>query len=254
MEILELLALAVGLAIGGAAVLLLVAVAGRRAIPERLEINGVRILKDSFVTVCLLPLDGGDVALFDAGADRNAKAVLAELGRMGLGRENVKTIFLTHGHRDHIAGARQFPNAQVMALAGEVDVAEGRTSPGGPFMVVMPVKPSGLKVHRALEDGEAVELGSVKVRVFAVPGHTPGSAAYLVNGVLILGDAADAAKDGRVRSAPWLFTASRAENRASLRRLAERLSGEGSVQAMVFGHSAALPEGIEPLAAAAREW
>jgi len=254
MEILELVALVAGLAVAVVVVLLVVAVAGRRSLPQRLEINGVHILKDGFVSVCLLPLADGGAALFDAGNDKSGKTVLAELSRLGLGRESVKTIFLTHGHRDHIAGARAFPNAQAMALAEEVDVAEGRASPGGPFMIVLPIKPSGLKVHRALADGDAVDLGGAVVQVFAVPGHTPGSAAYLVNGVLILGDAADAAKDGRIRGAPWLFTASRARNRASLRRLAERLSGEARVEALVFGHSGALQQGLEPLAAAAREW
>jgi glyoxylase-like metal-dependent hydrolase (beta-lactamase superfamily II) len=49
--------------------------------------------------------------LFDAGSDKKGKAIFGELSRVGLGRENVKTIFLTHGHRDHMAGVPLFPNA-----------------------------------------------------------------------------------------------------------------------------------------------
>jgi len=187
MEVLEYLALFVALVIVGGGILIATTFMGRQPIPDGLEINGLRIVKDGFVSISVLPLAGGDVALFDAGNDKTGKAILGALSRLGLGRENVKTIFLTHGHRDHVAGVPLFPDAQVMALSEEVDVAEGRTSPGGPIMRILPVRPTGVKINRALHDGEVVNVGTAKVQVFAVPGHTAGSAAYLVNGVLLLG-------------------------------------------------------------------
>jgi glyoxylase-like metal-dependent hydrolase (beta-lactamase superfamily II) len=88
-----------------------------------------------------------------------------------------------------------------------------------------------------------VTFGKCRRRVFAVPGHTAGSAAYLVNGVLMLGDAADAGSDGHVKGSPWLFSKNHAQDRASLSRLAMRLAGEGSVQAIVFAHSGVLKQG-----------
>lgn len=254
MEILGYLALAVVLVMVGVGILIALTFMGRQSIPDGLEINGLRIVKDGIVSICVLPLAGGDVALFDAGNDKTGKAILGELSRLGLGRENVKTIFLTHGHRDHIAGVPLFPNAQVVALSEEVDVAEGRVSPGGPIMRMMPVRPTGVKIHRTLHDGETVNLGTAKVQVFAVPGHTAGSAAYLVNGVLMLGDAADAGSNGHVKSSPWLFSKDRAQDRASVSRLAMRLASEGGVEALVFAHSGVLKQGIEPLTLAARRW
>ena len=254
MEVLAYLALFVALVIVGVGILIATTFMGRQSIPDGLEINGLRIVKDGFVSISVLPLAGGEVALFDAGIDKTGKAILDELSRRGLGRENVKTIFLTHGHRDHIAGAPLFSNAQVMALSEEVAIAEGRTSPGGPIMRVLPVRPTGVKINRALHDGEVVDLGTACVRVFAVPGHTAGSAAYLVNGVLLLGDAADAGSDGRVKGSPWIFSKDQAQNRASLGRLAKRLAGEGGVQALVFAHSGVLNQGIEPLTLATRRW
>ena len=153
-----------------------------------------------------------------------------------------------------MAGVPLFPDAQVMALSEEVDVAEGRTSPGGPIMRILPVRPTGVKINRALHDGEVVNVGTAKVQVFAVPGHTAGSAAYLVNGVLLLGDAADAGSDGHVRCSPWLFCKDQAQNRASLSRLAARLASQGGVEALVFAHSGVLKQGTEPLTLAARGW
>jgi len=254
MEILEYVALVILLLIVGVGILIATTFMGRQSIPDGLEINGLRIVKDGFVSISVLPLAGGDVALFDAGNDKSGKAILGALSRLGLGRENVKTIFLTHGHRDHMAGVPLFSDAQVMALSDEVDVAEGRVSPGGPIMGMMPVRPTGIKINRALHEGEVVDLGTAKVRVFAVPGHTAGSAAYLVNGVLMLGDAADAGSDGHVKGSPWLFSKDQAQDRASLSWLATRLASEGGVEALVFAHSGVLKQGIEPLTLAARGW
>jgi glyoxylase-like metal-dependent hydrolase (beta-lactamase superfamily II) len=254
MTILKYFALLMLLAIIGVGILVATTFMGRQSIPDGLEINGLHIVKDGIVSICVLPLASGDVALFDAGNDKSGRAILAELSRLGLGPGDVRTIFLTHGHPDHIAAVPLFPDAQVMALSDEVGVAEGRVSPGGPAMRFMPVKLTGVKIHRALHDGEVVDLGTAKVQVFAVPGHTAGSAAYLVNGILMLGDAADADSHGRVKGSPWLFSKDRAQDRESLRRLAMRLAGQGGVQALVFSHSGVLKQGIEPLTLAARGW
>lgn len=90
------------------------------------------------------------------------------------------------------------------------------------------------------------------MRVFAVPGHTAGSAAYLINGVLFVGDSADVSSDGEILGARWIFSDSQEQNRASLRRLAERLAQERvNVLAIVPAHSGAV-EGLAPLTAFAR--
>ena len=251
MKILRYVALLLFVVIGCFAIPIALAFVGRQPIRDGVKIRGLLIVKDWIVSECLLPLADGDVALFDAGNDKTGKPILDALSRLGLGPENVKTIFLTHGHGDHIGGALRFPNAQVMALSEEVDVVEGRAPTGGPLLRMFPVRPTGVKVHRVLHDGEVVVLGTTRVQVFAVPGHTPGSAAYMANGVLILGDSADAAADGHVRSAPWMFSTDQAQNRASLTRLAERLATQGDVEAIVFAHSGVLNQGIGPLALAA---
>jgi glyoxylase-like metal-dependent hydrolase (beta-lactamase superfamily II) len=74
-----------------------------------------------------------------------------------------------------------FPKAEVMALEPELPLLEGRTGWRGPLMRLFP-RLSAVKVTHVLHDGETVTLGQVSVQVFAVPGHTPGSAADLVNG------------------------------------------------------------------------
>jgi glyoxylase-like metal-dependent hydrolase (beta-lactamase superfamily II) len=199
------------------------------------------------VSASLVPLNDHEVALVDAGNDVEAKALLAELSRRGLGPDDVKVILLTHGHRDHIAGIAKFPQAQVMALAAEVDVVEGRSSGGAPILSLFSPRPTGIHLSRTLQDGEVVPLGTYQVRVFAVPGHTPGCAAYAIGENLFLGDSADHGKDGRLKGAPWIFNGSTAQNRKSLVELAHRLAGDTSIKALVFAHSAPLERGVAPL-------
>ena len=98
-----------------------------------------------------------------------------------------------------------------------------------------------LEVHvtRPLKDGETVRVGDVDVRVFALPGHTGGSAAYLARGLLFLGDSADANKNGELVPARWIFSDDLEQNRASLKALAAKLE-PGQVKYLVFAHSGVL--------------
>jgi glyoxylase-like metal-dependent hydrolase (beta-lactamase superfamily II) len=223
---------------------------GTSAIQDGLELEGVaRIVKDGFVDVGVVDLGGGKVALVDAGNDKQARAILAELRRRGLGPDAVAAILLTHGHGDHLAGCGMFPAAPVYALAADVALAEGREASGGPIGRLAGARPTGVKIARGLADGESLVLGNRTVRVFAIPGHTAGSAAYLVDGVLFLGDSAGASSDGKILAAPKLMSADPAENRASLAALAARLRPNAAdVKVLVPAHSGVL-RGLDPLLA-----
>jgi len=57
----------------------------------------------------------------------------------------------------------------------------------------------------------------------------------------------DKEKDGRLTAAPWIFSASAAQNRKSLVELARRLASDSSIKTLVFAHSAPLERGVAPL-------
>ena len=250
-RLLILVAVVVAVLVLAAAALIVPAFMGRQSISDGAEANGLRVVKDGFVSVVVVPIGDRQVALIDAGNDGSAKAILAELSRRQMGADAVTAIFITHGHPDHTAAAHMFPRADIYALEREVPLVEGREGAHGPVTRLMPARPTGLSVSRPLHDGDSVRVGDTDVRAFAVPGHTAGSAAYLVKGVLVMGDAADVASDGRtIVGAPWVFSDSQAEDRASIVRLAQRLEQEhAAVQAIECAHSGLITAGIAPLTA-----
>ena len=156
--------------------LLIVAVAtiasafvGRQSITDGFVINDIQIVKDGIVSVAIVPIGTGEVALIDAGNDKSGTSILDELSRRKLGPDAVKFILLTHGHPDHTAAIHVFPKAQVMALGPDVALIEGLVGAHGPLTRFMPVARTDVKVADAFMDGETFMLDQVPVRVFAVP-------------------------------------------------------------------------------------
>ena len=195
-------------------------------------VPGVETVKDGFVSIFILDAGPDKVALVDAGNDKSGSALLAALSRRGLTPASVAAIFLTHGHPDHTAGCRLFPDAQIYALEAD-----------------LPLIGDSLKVTHPLKDGEITDVGDLHVETFAVPGHTPGSAVYFARGVLFFGDSAGASKSGEVMKAVRLFSKDSGQNVASLKALAARLQPRAAeVKELAFAHTGPLA-GFEPLAA-----
>lgn len=101
----------------------------------------------------------------------------------------VDTIFLTHGHFDHIWGCsklRQMSSAKVYAL----DAEEELLSSAQMNVSEMAGRACTLKVNEFLKDGQEIEALGFKIKVLATPGHTKGSCCYYFenDGILISGD------------------------------------------------------------------
>jgi glyoxylase-like metal-dependent hydrolase (beta-lactamase superfamily II) len=203
---------------------------------------------DGFVAVGVIDEGDGHVALIDCGNDPAAAAVLAALARRHLGADAVTDVLVTHGHPDHVGGCGAFPHARIHVLEADVALAEGREAAHSPIGSMMGAQPTGVHVTDPAHDGDVITLGAREARVYAIPGHTAGSAAFLVGDVLFVGDSLGVTTDGHLRVAPWIFSDDTARDRASMRALGERLAAEGrAVGTLVPAHTGVLT--ADPLGA-----
>lgn len=101
-----------------------------------------------------------------------------EISRV-LKKENLKLeyVFVTHGHMDHTAGVDQ-----LRSRFGAKVVAH---------------KLSRIRKDVAAEDGDQIELGSVRVGILYTPGHTTDGICLLVDGKLLTGDTLFVGECGR---------------------------------------------------------
>lgn len=166
-------------------------------------------------TVYVYYIDAPQPALVDTGVAASPGATIEPaLNAQGLSLRNVKWILATHGHWDHIGGAH---SARSMA-ADDVQVAlHERDSPllrsrrahmdpegyqalrfrylddaealSRQDALLMENLSGELAADRELKGGERINLGGdITVEVVFTPGHSPGSASFLVNDQLCTGD------------------------------------------------------------------
>lgn len=117
------------------------------------------------------------------------------LDSLGATVSDVRWVFLTHSHRDHIAAWPILNRARFYVSGVEQPLLVGATTHRGwiprwtEYLKAsrMP-RPGELDVHTFTQD-TIVVVGADTVRAFHVAGHTPGSVVYLFRGVLFLGDA-----------------------------------------------------------------
>ena len=106
-----------------------------------------------------LVASGGAALVVDPQRDVAAYLETAE----ALG-SRIRQVFETHVHNDYASGA-----TELARRAGAT--------------VVMPAGSDAAFRHRAVSDGDAVEVGPLRVRAIRTPGHTPEHTSYLVASV-----------------------------------------------------------------------
>jgi metallo-beta-lactamase class B len=99
---------------------------------------------------------------------------------MGLKLADVKYIFLTHGHIDHLGGAkalRDLTGAKIALGAEDREYANGQLDLSYAKELGMVFKET-FEPDVLLHDGDEITLGKTTVRAVATPGHTPGAMSF----------------------------------------------------------------------------
>ncbi len=190
--------------------------------------------------VYLARTDSGLVAI-DLGWT-GAESVIEESARdLGGTPADVRWVFLTHAHRDHIAGWPLVRQARFVLGAAEVPGFVGDTGYLGWATRMSDglneyPHPSRDSIAMVAVGGDtAIVLGRDTVYAFPIPGHTAGSMAYLFRGILFGGDAFNWRPGSGFQGARPEFSDSIAQSRESLRRLWERLPA-ARVRVMCTSH------------------
>ncbi|MDA0634896.1 MBL fold metallo-hydrolase [Nonomuraea sp. MCN248] len=152
-------------------------------------------------------IDAPEPAIVDTGiASSPAEGMAPALAAIGRRVEDVRWILLTHGHIDHVGGAHALweltgRRARVVIHKADAPMLRSRRAhvaeylngrgrylkdPEGAAKVAAAadaVISGEMEPALALRGGETLSLGGdVTVSVHPVPGHTPGSVAYVIDG------------------------------------------------------------------------
>ena len=221
-------------------------------------------------------VDAPEPAIVDTGiASSPAEGMAPALAALGRRIEDVRWILLTHGHIDHVGGAHALweltgRRAEIVIHEADAPLLRSRRAHVEDYLAVrglylddpdaeakqtaatQAVISGELEPTVLLAGGETLPLGGgVTVSVRSIPGHTPGSVAYVVDGQddVFVGDAVQV--HGAANGFPGF--ADPAAYRASL----ERLRDEVRPRHLYLGHpyrtADGVPYGVELDAARARQ-
>ena len=98
---------------------------------------------------------------------------------MGFHPADTKVLLISHAHFDHVQTAEivhRITGATMMALEAEVPAL----TTGHDYSSIESEGFEPVKIDKILKDGDEFMLGGNKIKVIWTPGHTPGTATYVI--------------------------------------------------------------------------
>ncbi len=191
-----------------------------------------------------LYLEGEEALLVDTGAGQALEDLVAR----------TKQVVISHYHRDHNTYNHLFTGVSFSIHSEDAPGLEtlegfyrlsglGQIEPEARRMITAQINFSATKVERYFADGDYFDLGSLKIRVLHLPGHTPGHCGFLIEKYNII-YASDIDLSG---FGPWYGnpTSDLDQFRLSIRRLRDM-----NPEILLTGHSMPITKNIDQKLAA----
>jgi len=146
--------------------------------------------------------DGGEFILIDVGYEDAVEEIVDLIREMDFPLSACKLLVATHADVDHsqgLAKAKEIlkapvgchPSCAADLSAGDTETTFARIRAQG-IDIPMPK----VVAERMLNDGDVIDIGRLKVKVWNTPGHAPGQLAFKLGNLLFVGD--NIYKDGSV--------------------------------------------------------
>jgi len=129
------------------------------------------------VAVWLIQTTDG-LILIDTAQEPLVDHVIDSIRKVGFDPKNIRYILLTHGHLDHFGGAAKIQalsGARVATLVEDWDLIDAAGKQAGRGGQAPPAVP---KRDMVIKEGDTITLGKTQLKVYKLPGHTPGSPSF----------------------------------------------------------------------------
>jgi len=147
------------------------------------QVGGVSLSHSFDATAYLIEGKEG-LYLIDCGTPDGYEQIIQNIRSTGHKPEDIKAIFGTHGHYDHVGAAKLFKEEYGCLLyLQEADIPQVETGDSirttAELLYGRTFSPC--TVDKQLRDGDRFDFGTISMEVLHTPGHTMGSVCFALN-------------------------------------------------------------------------